>query len=94
MINLLNFSLLLLVILHLYLFFIKTHLLSSLLVLEAMVLMLLMITVSFSFCVLEGLSLYLFVLTLSVCEAAIGLTLLISIVKFNGSDHIKGNFLM
>nr|BBA10748.1 NADH dehydrogenase subunit 4L [Zaptyx daemonorum] len=94
MINLLNFSLLLCVFLHLYLFFIKNHLLSSLLVLEAMVLMLLLITISFSYLVLESLSLFLFVLTLSVCEAALGLTLLICFVKVNGSDHIKGNFSM
>nr|BBA10226.1 NADH dehydrogenase subunit 4L [Metazaptyx hachijoensis] len=89
MLNLLNLSLILLVILHFYFFSVKKHLLSALLVLEAMVLMLLLLTFAFSFWMLEGLTMYMFVLTLSVVEAALGLTLLISYVKMSGSDMTK-----
>nr|BBA10376.1 NADH dehydrogenase subunit 4L [Zaptyx dolichoptyx] len=91
MLNIMWASLVLLVFLHLYLFSTKFHFLGALLTLEAMVLILLVLTVSLSYWTLEGLNIYYFVLTLSVCEAAFGLTLLISIVKLKGSDLINAN---
>nr|BBA10703.1 NADH dehydrogenase subunit 4L [Zaptyx hyperoptyx] len=94
MLNIMCFSLILLVTLHLYLLKIKLHFLGALLTLEAMVLFLLILTVSLSYSTLEGLNIYYFVLTLSVCEAAFGLTLLISVVKLKGSDLINSNYNM
>nr|BBA10667.1 NADH dehydrogenase subunit 4L [Zaptyx cladoptyx] len=86
---LISSSFFLLLILYCCLFTIKSHFLSSLLTLEAMVLLLLLFTISFSFYLLESLSVFLFVLTLSVCEATMGLTLLISLVKSKGNDKIN-----
>nr|BBA10373.1 NADH dehydrogenase subunit 4L [Zaptyx oxypomatica] len=86
-----KFTLSMLLIFHLYLFSIRSYFLSSLMVLQAMVLTLLLFAVIFSFCLLEGLGVFLFILTLSVCEAALGLTLLISLVKLNGNDLINTN---
>nr|BBA10670.1 NADH dehydrogenase subunit 4L [Oligozaptyx hedleyi] len=76
---------------HFFLYSIYYHFLSALLVLESMVLKLLVFTVTFSFILLEGLMIYLFVLTLSVCEAALGLTLLISLKKMSGKDMITSS---
>nr|BBA10379.1 NADH dehydrogenase subunit 4L [Zaptyx nakanoshimana] len=91
MLDLLMCSLLLFLFFFLYFYSIKIHFLSALLVMESMVLMLLIMSVGLSFTILEGLSIYLFVLTLSVTEAAYGLTLLMSLVKFKGSDLILGS---
>nr|BBA10823.1 NADH dehydrogenase subunit 4L [Zaptyx lushanensis] len=89
MVKMMLLTFLLLVMLHIYLFTISSYFLSTLLTLEAMVLILLIFSVVFSFNLMEGLSMYLFILTLSVCEASIGLTLLISLVKVQGNDFIK-----
>nr|BBA10835.1 NADH dehydrogenase subunit 4L [Zaptyx lushanensis] len=91
MFKLLLCSYLLLLIMHLFLFTISSYFLSTLLTLEAMVLYLLIFSVFFSVNLMQGLSMYLFILTLSVCEAPIGLTLLISLVKVQGNDCIKSN---
>nr|BBA10784.1 NADH dehydrogenase subunit 4L [Zaptyx kosakai] len=88
-IMLLSYTFLLL--LHIYLFSISSFYLSTLLTLEAMVLALLIFSVVFSFNLMESLSLFLIILTLSVCEASIGLTLLISLVKVQGNDFINSN---
>nr|BBA10679.1 NADH dehydrogenase subunit 4L [Zaptyx exulans] len=88
MLTLLKFSLFMLLVSHFYLYSTYSHYLSALLILESMVLILLIFVVTFSFSLLEGLMIYLFVLTLSVCEAALGLTLLISLVKLSGNDLI------
>nr|BBA10715.1 NADH dehydrogenase subunit 4L [Zaptyx sarissa] len=86
MLNLCSVSLLLLALLFLYFFTSRYYLLSSLLVLESLVLMLLIFTITISFTMFGTLSMYLFVLTLSVSEAAIGLSLLVSYGKYKGSD--------
>nr|BBA10043.1 NADH dehydrogenase subunit 4L [Zaptyx takarai] len=84
--------LLLLLMLYLYFFTVSNSFLSSLMVLESMVLLLLILTALFSMNLSEGINMFLFVLTLSVCEATLGLTLLISLVKFKGNDLITPNF--
>nr|BBA10868.1 NADH dehydrogenase subunit 4L [Zaptyx yaeyamensis] len=89
MLNLMTCSLLLLGALYIYFFSIKYRFLSALLVLEAMVLLLLIFTVALTFTMLDSLSLYFFVLTLSVSEAALGLALLISFGKFKGNDLLN-----
>nr|BBA10787.1 NADH dehydrogenase subunit 4L [Zaptyx kanaganensis] len=94
MIKLLYLSYMLLMILNIYLFTISTFFLSTLLSLEAMVLNMLIFLGVFSYNLTEGLNMYLFILTLSVCEASIGLTLLISLVKVQGNDLIKSNMSM
>nr|BBA10214.1 NADH dehydrogenase subunit 4L [Zaptychopsis buschii] len=81
----------LLMVLYFSFFFISKHFLSTLLVLESMVLMLLILSMNMTFFLTEGLSTYLFILTLSVCEAAMGLTILMSLVKFKGNDMINTN---
>nr|BBA10817.1 NADH dehydrogenase subunit 4L [Thaumatoptyx cf. diacoptyx RM-2016] len=80
---------LLLLILYLYIFSVQNHFLSILIILEAMLLILLSFSLGFSMTLMEGYSVYLWILTLSVCEAAIGLTLLISYMKLNGSDLVS-----
>nr|BBA10727.1 NADH dehydrogenase subunit 4L [Zaptyx thaumatopoma] len=89
MLNFMKISLLLLIITYMYLFTIRTHYLSSLLSLESMVLILLIFTIGLTTYLNESLSMFLFILTLSVCEAAIGLTLLVSFVKLKGNDLIS-----
>nr|BBA10682.1 NADH dehydrogenase subunit 4L [Zaptyx kikaiensis] len=83
---------LMLVVLHLLLFKVVYHYLSSLLVLEGMVLMAILIIVATMGMVGGSLSLYLFILTLSVVEASLGLTLLLSYVKASGSDLIRNSW--
>nr|BBA10685.1 NADH dehydrogenase subunit 4L [Oligozaptyx hedleyi] len=89
MMLMLGFSMFMLLLCHFFLYSIYNHYLSALLVMESMVLMLLVFTVTFSFILLDGLMIYLFVLTLSVCEAALGLTLLISLMKLSSNDMIS-----
>nr|BBA10097.1 NADH dehydrogenase subunit 4L [Zaptyx stimpsoni] len=93
MIKFCYFLMFLLLALHLFLFITHYHLLSALMVLEGMVLILLVFLAVMSYRVDEGLSMYLFVLTLSVCEASMGLTLLISLVKINSNDLIMNQYL-
>nr|BBA10463.1 NADH dehydrogenase subunit 4L [Zaptyx stimpsoni strictaluna] len=89
MINLLFFFIFMLMVTHLYFFSTFKHYLSALLSLEAMILVLLVFVLTINFMFIEGLGIYMFVLTLSVCEAAVGLTLLISVVKFKSNDLIN-----
>nr|BBA10310.1 NADH dehydrogenase subunit 4L [Zaptyx stimpsoni strictaluna] len=89
MIDLLFFCIFMLMVTHLYFFSTFKHYLSSLLALESMILVLLIFVVTINFTLIEGLGIYMFVLTLSVCEAAIGLTLLISVVKLKSNDLIS-----
>nr|BBA10580.1 NADH dehydrogenase subunit 4L [Zaptyx entospira] len=89
MISLLSVTLLMLLTCHFYLYSTYYHYLSALLILESMVLFLLVFMVTFSYCLLESLMIYCFVLTLSVCEAALGLTLMITLVKLKGNDLIS-----
>nr|BBA10799.1 NADH dehydrogenase subunit 4L [Zaptyx noviluna] len=91
MINFLIFSLAMMVVLHMYFYSVYSHLLSTLIILEAMVLFLLLFTVSYTMFNMEGLTIYLFTLTLSVCEASLGLSLLMSFVKMKGNDLISSN---
>nr|BBA10562.1 NADH dehydrogenase subunit 4L [Zaptychopsis buschii] len=81
----------LLMVLYFSFFFISKHFLSTLLVLESMVLMLLILSMNMTFFLTEGLTTYLFILTLSVCEAAMGLTILMNLVKYKGNDMINTN---
>nr|BBA10232.1 NADH dehydrogenase subunit 4L [Euphaedusa digonoptyx] len=94
MIFTLNLYSMLLLILQLVIFTTKKHFLQSLLVLEGMVLMLLISTLVVMFLLNEGLTFYLLVLTLSVCEASLGLTLLVSMMKINGNDYISNSSLL
>nr|BBA10085.1 NADH dehydrogenase subunit 4L [Zaptyx pinto] len=89
MMYLMMFYLFLLLVFQLYLFNTSSHFLTSLLVLESMVLSLLLFSLAFSYPIIEGLSIYVFILTLSVCEAALGLTILISLVKLKSNDMIS-----
>nr|BBA10217.1 NADH dehydrogenase subunit 4L [Zaptyx polita] len=91
MMKFLSLLMLMLIILYLYLFTVFNSFLSTLMVLEAMVLITLIIISVFSFNLSEGINIFLIVLTLSVCEATLGLTLLISFVKFKGNDLINSS---
>nr|BBA10862.1 NADH dehydrogenase subunit 4L [Zaptyx polita] len=91
MMKFLSLLMLMLLILYLYLFTVFNSFLSTLMVLEAMVLIALIIISVFSFNLSEGINIFLIVLTLSVGEATLGLTLLISFVKFKGNDLINSS---
>nr|BBA10406.1 NADH dehydrogenase subunit 4L [Hemiphaedusa aff. amoena RM-2016] len=67
-------------------FWIKNQYLSALLILEALNLLALLFFIYFSLLFCEGISVFLMVMTLSVCEGALGLTLLLSVVKIHGND--------
>nr|BBA10820.1 NADH dehydrogenase subunit 4L [Thaumatoptyx sp. RM-2016] len=89
MLKMTYFLLLLLLLLYLVFFSVSNHFLSSLIILESMVLILLLFSLCLVSTIMEGMAIYLWVLTLSVCEAAMGLTLLISLLKIQGSDTIS-----
>nr|BBA10829.1 NADH dehydrogenase subunit 4L [Hemiphaedusa aff. magaensis RM-2016] len=89
LISLSTFSLLFLILLMTYLFSITHYFLSSLLVLEAMTLVLLILSIFFCFNLMEGYSMYLITLTLMVCDASIGLTVLVSFVKIHSNDLVS-----
>nr|BBA10805.1 NADH dehydrogenase subunit 4L [Tauphaedusa stearnsii iriomotensis] len=89
MIYLLNIYTLLLMVFHVVFFNSKNHFLSSLLLMEGMVLISILITLSVSYIALEGLTFFLLVLTFSGVEASFALTLLISFSKLNGNDVIS-----
>nr|BBA10814.1 NADH dehydrogenase subunit 4L [Thaumatoptyx cf. aptyx RM-2016] len=88
MLNYMYSTFMLLLLLFLYLFSVQKHFLSILIILEAMVLLLLIFSLGFTSLLMNSMGIYLWLLTLSVCEAAMGLTLLVSVMKLNGSDMI------
>nr|BBA10118.1 NADH dehydrogenase subunit 4L [Megalophaedusa oxycyma] len=63
--------------------------LSSLLILESMVLVSLVMLISFFWVASYCLFLFILLLTLSVCEAGLGLSLLLSYMKTSGNDSIS-----
>nr|BBA10139.1 NADH dehydrogenase subunit 4L [Megalophaedusa ducalis] len=87
---LLLYLLLLLLLLLASLFFSKkNHYLNMLIILEVMmmislIVMLFILNVSF-----HNLSVFTLLLTLAVCEAGLGLSLLVTLVKITGSDYIS-----
>nr|BBA10229.1 NADH dehydrogenase subunit 4L [Stereophaedusa ultima] len=86
-----NFLFLLLVILLVFLFNTKMHMLRALLILEAMMLNALVISVLFlGSCQYEP-NMFLLLLTFAVVEAGMGLSLLLTYMKTSGSDMIKSS---
>nr|BBA10016.1 NADH dehydrogenase subunit 4L [Stereophaedusa gouldi]BBA10166.1 NADH dehydrogenase subunit 4L [Stereophaedusa gouldi]BBA10391.1 NADH dehydrogenase subunit 4L [Stereophaedusa gouldi] len=83
----------LMVLLLIFLFNTKIHYMRAILILEAMMLTALLI----SFYVLSLLHgepfLFLLLLTFAVCEAALGLSLLLTYIKATGSDMIKSSLI-
>nr|BBA10202.1 NADH dehydrogenase subunit 4L [Stereophaedusa vasta] len=87
-----NFLFLLMVLLLFFLFNTKMHMLRALLILEAMMLNALVISIFvLGYLQLEP-SLFLLLLTFAVCEAGMGLSLLLTYIKTTGSDMIKSSF--
>nr|YP_009628531.1 NADH dehydrogenase subunit 4L [Bullacta caurina]QBX88145.1 NADH dehydrogenase subunit 4L [Bullacta caurina] len=66
----------------------QTHVLSLLISLEALMLSLLFFTFSFLSCYTVSLFWFLVVLTFAACEAALGLSLLVSMLRLRGNDYI------
>nr|BBA10604.1 NADH dehydrogenase subunit 4L [Tauphaedusa stearnsii stearnsii] len=91
MLTLLKVYTLLLLVLYVNFSFSKKHYLSCLLLLESMVLILILFSLTITYFILEDMTFYLLVLTLSVCEASLALTLLISMSKLNGNDIISSH---
>nr|BBA10352.1 NADH dehydrogenase subunit 4L [Zaptyx asperata] len=89
MLMILELFLLMLALLQLLLFSTTYHFLSSLLYLESIVLLMLVFIVIINYKMNDSLSVFLFVLTLAVCEASLGLTLLISFLKLKSNDLIS-----
>nr|BBA10148.1 NADH dehydrogenase subunit 4L [Stereophaedusa vasta] len=87
-----NFLFLLMVLMLFFLFNTKMHMLRGLLILEAMMLNALMMSIF----ILGNLQLepylFLLLLTFAVCEAGMGLSLLLTYIKIVGSDSIKSSF--
>nr|BBA10538.1 NADH dehydrogenase subunit 4L [Reinia monelasmus]BBA10739.1 NADH dehydrogenase subunit 4L [Reinia monelasmus] len=69
--------------------FISKYYMSTLLVLESVMVSSLMITLYVSMKLFSGHSMFLILLTFIVCEAALGLTLLLTYIKVHGSDYIN-----
>nr|BBA10841.1 NADH dehydrogenase subunit 4L [Zaptyx kotoshoensis] len=87
-----NYLMLLMLLLLYFSFFnVTKHYISSLMILESMVLVLILISLSMVLTLSEGLAIYMWVLTLSVCEAAMGLSLLMSLLKVNSNDYVNSN---
>nr|BBA10322.1 NADH dehydrogenase subunit 4L [Reinia euholostoma] len=83
------FSNLLMLLIVLRLMYTKKHLISSLLLLESVVIISLVISISVIALLNTSYSGYLLVLTFSVCEASLGLALLLGFIKITGSDYMK-----
>nr|YP_010574748.1 NADH dehydrogenase subunit 4L [Doris odhneri]UZI00319.1 NADH dehydrogenase subunit 4L [Doris odhneri] len=64
------------------------HILILLISLEAMMLSLLTFILSFSFVYSTGFHFFLILLTFAACEAALGLALLVSILRLRGNDYV------
>nr|BBA10385.1 NADH dehydrogenase subunit 4L [Megalophaedusa subulina] len=71
------------------LFATQHHFLLCLLILECVVLVSLVLTIFILNNSAGSLNIFILVLTLGVCEASLGLSLLVSYIKMNGSDKIK-----
>nr|BBA10733.1 NADH dehydrogenase subunit 4L [Reinia hungerfordiana hungerfordiana] len=80
---------LLMVLLLIRMLFIHKYFMSTLLVLESVMVASLLITLNMSLMLNSGLSVFLILLTFIVCEAAMGLTLLLTYIKVHGSDYIN-----
>nr|BBA10211.1 NADH dehydrogenase subunit 4L [Tauphaedusa tau]BBA10577.1 NADH dehydrogenase subunit 4L [Tauphaedusa tau] len=91
MLSLLKMYTLMLLVLYVIFYNSKNHFLSSLLLMESMVLILILITLTITYITLEGLTFFLLVLTLSVVEASLALTLLVSLSKYKGNDFINSS---
>nr|YP_010429299.1 NADH dehydrogenase subunit 4L [Goniobranchus leopardus]USQ67478.1 NADH dehydrogenase subunit 4L [Goniobranchus leopardus] len=66
----------------------NTHILILLISLEALMLSLLVFLLSFSFLYGTSFHLFLVLLTFAACEAALGLALLVSILRLRGNDYV------
>nr|BBA10661.1 NADH dehydrogenase subunit 4L [Reinia hungerfordiana tokushimensis] len=84
---------LLMVLLLIRLQFISKYYISTLLVLESVMVSSLIITLYVSLKLFSSLSVFLILLTFIVCEAALGLTLLLTYIKLQGSDYINSPFI-
>nr|BBA10343.1 NADH dehydrogenase subunit 4L [Hemiphaedusa koshikijimana] len=84
-----NFLFLLMVFLTLFLFNTKMHYLRAFLILEALMLNALVISIFTLSSVQINPFTFLILLTFAVCEAGIGLSLLLTYIKMTGSDSIK-----
>nr|BBA10178.1 NADH dehydrogenase subunit 4L [Stereophaedusa cymatodes] len=84
-----NFLFLLMVLLFLFLFNTKMNYLRAFLILEALMMNALVISVFVLSSIQINPFIFLLLLTFAVCEAGMGLSLLLTYIKMNGSDMIK-----
>nr|BBA10520.1 NADH dehydrogenase subunit 4L [Oospira (Acrophaedusa) sp. RM-2016] len=70
-------------------FSMKNHYLPVIIILEVISLFALMISITMCFLVMESPNCFFLILTLLVCEAAMGLSILLSVMKINGNDKIS-----
>jgi len=68
---------------------INIHILILLISLEALILRLLTFIFSFSLIYRSGFHLFLILLTFAACEAALGLGLLVSVLRVRGNDYVN-----
>nr|YP_004935070.1 NADH dehydrogenase subunit 4L [Succinea putris]AEQ93928.1 NADH dehydrogenase subunit 4L [Succinea putris] len=87
--NFYSFLLLLMVVFSILLFLNKYHIIMSLLILEGMMVLVLGYIFFSSLSIYENLFVFVMILCLSACESALGLSLLISIIRCFGSDFMK-----
>nr|YP_009184208.1 NADH dehydrogenase subunit 4L [Naesiotus nux]ALO20560.1 NADH dehydrogenase subunit 4L [Naesiotus nux] len=75
-----------------YVFFIScNHVLSSLIILEFITLLMLVGYILLSSGFLMEIPMFIILLSFSVCEAALGLTVLLSFIKLKGNDMLMSN---
>nr|BBA10607.1 NADH dehydrogenase subunit 4L [Atractophaedusa antibouddah] len=70
-------------------FTVQYHYLNCLLILESIMLFALTMILYLYFNAMTSGSMFLLILTLAVCEAALGLVLLVSYVKLSGNDYMS-----
>nr|YP_009350097.1 NADH dehydrogenase subunit 4L [Homoiodoris japonica]AKK32259.1 NADH dehydrogenase subunit 4L [Homoiodoris japonica] len=66
----------------------NVHVLILLISLEALMLSLLTFMLGFSFSYSSGFHLFMILLTFAACEAAMGLSLLVSLLRLRGNDYV------
>nr|YP_010608775.1 NADH dehydrogenase subunit 4L [Succinea erythrophana]WAO26022.1 NADH dehydrogenase subunit 4L [Succinea erythrophana] len=87
--NFYEFLLLLMVAFSIFLLLNKYHIIMCLLILESLMVLVLGYVFFSSLNIYEDLFIFIMILCLSACESALGLSLLISIIRCFGSDYMK-----
>nr|QSL98481.1 NADH dehydrogenase subunit 4L [Mileewa alara] len=75
------------------LIFIRKHILLCLMSLEFIVLSLLMIIMFYCISLSYSFYIYIFYMTFYVCEGVLGLSVMVSMIRYHGNDYLSSMFL-